>query len=565
MITFERRQRILGLLREQPGTKVKDLAKLLAASESTIRNDLNALAKEGYLTRVRGGAVLHEDRPTRSSAFVARAQVNAAAKYQITRWAADMVQDGDSILLDASTSVFHMVPFLRNHRDLTIVTNGAEVALSLAPNPSHTVILIGGIVRADNASCVGSLGERILEDLHIKTAFVSCSGFSVKAGLTEVDIDDAQIKNKMIRSAERVVALIDSSKFGKTDLAPFASIDQISHVLTDSDLDPRFIKELRQTSTALTVCGEHTVSSFAPLEEDTSHYKIGFANISEDQSPFAVDVRHGLEQAARDLGSVDLIVTDNRLDPDMALRMASRLIEKGVDLVIEYQIDESVGALIASMFHQAGIPVIAVDIPMVGATFFGVDNYRAGHMAGLALGDWLKTNWAGRFDRVIVLEEPKAGLVPASRIRGQLDGLQEAVGEIPPSKIIRLNGGGPTDAYERDMLQTLERLPNENRLAVLSFNDNASIGALSAARRAGREQDTAIVGQGADRRVREEISKGSCIIGATAFWPEKYGEKLLDLALRILKGDSAPPAVYIDHTFIDAENIAEFYPEWARP
>ena len=131
MITFERRQRILNLLREQPGTKVKELAELLAVSESTIRNDLNALAEEGYLTRVRGGAVLHEDRPTRSSAFVARTQVNAAAKYQITRWAADMVQDGDSILLDASTSVFHMVPFLRNHRALTIVTNGVEAALSL--------------------------------------------------------------------------------------------------------------------------------------------------------------------------------------------------------------------------------------------------------------------------------------------------------------------------------------------------------------------------------------------------------------------------------------------------
>jgi ribose transport system substrate-binding protein len=562
VIAFERRQRILDLLRERSGTKVTELAEVLDVSESTIRNDLNALAEEGYLTRVRGGAVLHEDRPTRSSAFLARAQVNADAKYRITHWAADMVKDGDSILLDASTSVFHMVPFLRSHRGLTIVTNGIEVALSLASDPSLTVILIGGVVHSDNASCVGPLGERVLEDLHIKTAFVSCSGFSVEAGLTEVDLDDAQVKSKMIRSAEHVVALIDSSKFGKTDLAPFATIDQVSHILTDSDLDPRFIKQLRQTNVTLTMCGRDTVSSFAPLDEGTNHYKIGFANISEEQSAFATDVRHGLEQAARDIGFVDLVVADNQLDADMALKMASRLVEEGVDLVIEYQIDESVGALIASTFHQADIPVIAVDIPMVGATFFGVDNYRAGHMAGVALGKWLKENWGGCFDRLIVLEEPKAGPLPASRIRGQLDGLHETVGETPPAKIIRLSQGGPTDAYAAEMIHTLDSLPNEHRLAVISFNDNATIGALDAARNAEREQDIVVVGQGADRRVREEIRRpGTRVIGATAFWPEKYGERLVDIALRVLRGERVPPAVYIDHAFIDTENIAEFYAE----
>jgi ribose transport system substrate-binding protein len=97
---------------------------------------------------------------------------------------------------------------------------------------------------------------------------------------------------------------------------------------------------------------------------------------------------------------------------------------------------------------------------------------------------------------------------------------------------------------------------------VVSFNDDAAIGALNAARRAGREQNIVIVGQGADRRVRQELRKpGSRIIGSTAYTPERYGAKLIDLALRILRGEPAPPAEYVDHVFINAENLHLYYPD----
>ena len=238
MTAFERRQRILGLLREQPGIRVPELAKLLEVSQGTIRNDLRALEKAGELTRVRGGAVVRDGRDFISPEFGARAEVNATAKKRIARWAADMVEDGDSVLLDSSSTVFHIAPFLLDRSNLTIITNGIEVAYALAENPTHTIILIGGVLRPDRALTVGYLGEKILENLHIKTAFVSCSGFSVETGLTQVDIQEAQLKSRMIASAERVVALIDSTKFGKVDLTPFAGVNQVSHILTDSDLRP---------------------------------------------------------------------------------------------------------------------------------------------------------------------------------------------------------------------------------------------------------------------------------------------------------------------------------------
>jgi DeoR/GlpR family transcriptional regulator of sugar metabolism len=194
-------------------------------------------------------------------------QVRAAAKARIARRAVEMVKDGDSILLDASTTVFAMVPYLLRLHSLTIVTNGIEVGLALAKNSSHTVILVGGVLRPDGTSVVGHMGARILENLYVKTAFVSCSGFTLQAGLTEADIQEVLLKSKMIGCAERLVALIDSHKFGRVDLTSFASLAQVSHIVTDTDLERAYLDELRASGVTLTICGEDAECASVPRTE----------------------------------------------------------------------------------------------------------------------------------------------------------------------------------------------------------------------------------------------------------------------------------------------------------
>jgi ribose transport system substrate-binding protein len=278
--------------------------------------------------------------------------------------------------------------------------------------------------------------------------------------------------------------------------------------------------------------------------------------------PFPVDVRRGLEQAAQEAGNVDLITADNRLSGEVALRVADYLIAEKADLVIEYQIDEKVGGLLMDKFNQAGIPVVAVDIPMVGATYFGVDHYRAGHMGGVALGEWLAANWDGAFDHLIILEERRPGALPATRIQGQLDGLEGVIGAVPQSQVLHLESGNTTEISEASMLEALERLPDARRLAIISFNDDAAVGAIRAARQLGRESEIVIVGQGADRIARKEIRRpGSRLIGSAAYWPEQYGTRLIDVASKILQGEPVPPAVYSKHIFITRDNIDEYYPD----
>ena len=259
MTTYERRQSLLDLLRKQPGLRVPEIGRALNVSDGTVRNDLNALEVEGRLKRVHGGAVLNEQEQFQNNSFMRRYHQNVAAKLAIAREAALLVEDGNSILLDASSTSYYLARVLAGRNKLRVMTNGFEVARELAQNTSNTVILIGGVVNNDSSSVTGLLSEQIIADMHIEKAFFSCSGFSVERGMTEVHFEEAQLKRKAIESSKEVFALVDSSKFGKEDLTPFARPLQITHMFTDFGISDEWKTRLEWANIPFTMCVEDSV------------------------------------------------------------------------------------------------------------------------------------------------------------------------------------------------------------------------------------------------------------------------------------------------------------------
>lgn len=559
MTTYERQQTILALLAKAISLKVTELASRLGVSEGTIRNDLNRLEHDGLLRRVRGGAILtnRANEPSQIN-LNHRALVNAENKQKIAKRAAELVNDGDVILLDASTTVLYMTKFLQDRRELTVVTNQLELAQIMARVPQTRVILLGGIVDAEGIKVNGTISQDVLKDLHINTAFVSSVGFSFESGLMESEIDEAGFKEQVIKSASKVVAVLDSSKFSKLALKPFAKMSQISHIITDDSIDFEILKRLKEFNLSITICGEHTIQSFLTSDKEISNYKIGFAGLSE-QVPFAVEVRRGLERAAKEYSNIDLVIADNDLSGDKAINIAERFIEQKLDLVIEYQIHEHVGNFLLNRFQENDIPVIAVDIPIVGATYFGVDNYQAGLLAGKALGNWINNNWQGNLDYVLILEERRAGPLPAARIQGQIHGLEQKLGILVDEHKILLDSGNTTTISFEQTLNALNQIASNAKIAVLCFNDDAALGALSAFEKLNRANNAAIVGQGADGLIRRKIKdQVPSIVGSTAFMPDQYGRDILRLALKIINNEAVPPAIYVQHKFIDKNNISEF-------
>ena len=257
MTTFERRQNLLELMRKQPGLSVQEFAELLKVSQGTVRNDLNALAEQRLITRVRGGGTVAPDLEFSStSGFSMRTSMNEAAKRAIGREASRLVLPGDAILLDASTTVYHMAQNLLNHNHLRVVTNGIEVGRLLAKNPTNTVMLVGGMLKAGSQSVLGPWSEHFLKDLCTKTALVSCSGFTPENGMTEVDVFEAQFRIHSIGATTQVVTLIDSSKFGKVDLSTSLRVNQISALYTDEKLDEGWISRLNEMGFNFTICKE---------------------------------------------------------------------------------------------------------------------------------------------------------------------------------------------------------------------------------------------------------------------------------------------------------------------
>jgi len=259
--TYERRQSLLDILRKQPGLRVPELAEALSISEGTVRNDLNALEREGRLTRVHGGAVLSEHNQFQDNSYKLRFQTNAVAKLAIAREATVLVKDGDSVLLDASSTAFYLARNLSERQKLRVMTNGFETARELARNSSNTIILLGGVVNNDSSSVTGLLSEKIIAEMRIEKAFFSCSGFSLERGMTEVHFDEAQLKRKAIESSQQVIALIDSTKFGKEDLTPFARPEKISHLFTDSGITEEWKTRLKQAGIEFTICQEEAAKT----------------------------------------------------------------------------------------------------------------------------------------------------------------------------------------------------------------------------------------------------------------------------------------------------------------
>jgi ribose transport system substrate-binding protein len=204
-------------------------------------------------------------------------------------------------------------------------------------------------------------------------------------------------------------------------------------------------------------------------------------------------------------------------------------------------------------FRQANVPVIAVDIPLPGAIFFGADNYRAGYLAGEGLGRWIRQRWAGRVDLLLCLVDVRAGTTPAARLQGGRDGVESVLGTLPTERVRTLTCPTLMHEAEATLREQLAVLPRESRIAIIAHNDDAALGALAAFENAGRLHQVAAVGQNADRLGRAALQRtGFPFVGSTSYAPEHYGARLIELALKLLRGEPVPPAIYIEHTFVSA-------------
>lgn len=229
-----RRLYLVNRLQQEGQLSVRSCSEALGVSEVTIRSDLAMLEREGLLQRTWGGAMLRPQlRP--EGAFIARLQEHRAEKEQIAVTAASRVYDHDTIFLDASTTAYFIAQQLKNRQHLTVVTNGLYTAQELGPIAGITTIVIGGQVRGDTGSLVGTLSAEMMTKLHVGKGFFSARGLTLAKGLMESTIVEGQLKEMVIKHVDQVVAVLDASKLGTTALTSFCPVNTIGCLITAGD------------------------------------------------------------------------------------------------------------------------------------------------------------------------------------------------------------------------------------------------------------------------------------------------------------------------------------------
>jgi DeoR family transcriptional regulator, fructose operon transcriptional repressor len=240
----QRKQRILHLVSENHSVRVSEICTLLQASEATIRRDLKELHQSGALKRTHGGAVSNQIAAFELSVAEKEDRFKAE-KIAIARMAADLVQQGDTIMLDAGTTTLQIARQIKQRRNISVVANSLNIAWELTDSEID-VTLIGGILRGKALSLVGPLTEQDLSRLHVDKLFLGTNGVDLKSGLTTPNLIEAQTKMAMVEIASEVIVVTDRSKFGRVSFSQFCPLKRVDALITDEQAPTEFLHALEE-------------------------------------------------------------------------------------------------------------------------------------------------------------------------------------------------------------------------------------------------------------------------------------------------------------------------------
>ncbi|WP_327664812.1 MULTISPECIES: DeoR/GlpR family DNA-binding transcription regulator [unclassified Streptomyces] len=243
LLAEQRRALIIDEVRRRGGVRVNELTRKLGVSDMTVRRDLDALARQGVVEKVHGGAVPVVEASTHEPGFEAKSGLELTAKEDIARAAAPLAAPGTAIALSGGTTTFALAQQLLDVSDLTVVTNSVRVADvfhasqrgAASRQGAATVVLTGG-VRTPSDSLVGPVADQAIAALHFDVLFLGVHGISPEAGLSTPNLAEAETNRRLVQSARRVVVVADHTKWGTVGLSSFASLDQVDTLVTDGGL-----------------------------------------------------------------------------------------------------------------------------------------------------------------------------------------------------------------------------------------------------------------------------------------------------------------------------------------
>lgn len=253
MLAIERKNEILARLRSEQRVLVSELAAHYSVTEETIRRDLDKLEREGFATKTYGGAIWGDSTRTDLS-YTVRNKTNVEAKKRIAQLVANIVRDGDHLMLDDSSTSYYIAKELRDKKNITVITNSVEIVMELSDVKDWNILSTGGMLKYESLALVGAQAEQMIRNYHVDRAIFACKGFDMENGATDSSDFHSQVKRAMMASARQKILAVDSSKFNRTSFVRIADVQELDAIITEKDPGEDWRTLLEQKSVDC-ICG----------------------------------------------------------------------------------------------------------------------------------------------------------------------------------------------------------------------------------------------------------------------------------------------------------------------
>lgn len=254
MLAVERRHKIVMQIQEEKKVLVQELSNKFSVTEETIRRDLEKLEEQGILKRTYGGAIVNEgtnvDMP-----LDMREVINKDGKMNIAERVEEEIKDGDTIMLDSSSTAYYVAKCLRkSNKRVTLITNSLKVITDFQDYKNIKLILAGGVFRESSKSFNGKWAEAIIKNYYVNKAIICCKGIDIERGVMDSNEEEAEVKKTMVNSASKVILVVDSIKFDRSSFVNIVGFEDIDYIYTDKDVNDKWKKVLKNNKIELIVC-----------------------------------------------------------------------------------------------------------------------------------------------------------------------------------------------------------------------------------------------------------------------------------------------------------------------
>jgi DeoR/GlpR family transcriptional regulator of sugar metabolism/DNA-binding LacI/PurR family transcriptional regulator len=554
----ERIHELRALMQQKRKARISRLSQTFQVTPTTLRTDLKQLELEGVVRLGHGSAEYTGDTTV---PFLTDSPEPSQAVEMIASRGASHIESGDTVFLDDSSFAREIVQKLQHARDITVVTTSLHVAyvLSKREYPCE-IITLSGALKPGGTALRPLETQPYLQGNRVDKAFLGIGALSPRGYYSlEVPIPEETVRQIVTASDKLFIALLSRSVGSGTGpaaaLALGAIEDQVTEVMVDDALDKARARALIPASVPVALCGRDYVYY---LRRDPGK-KIGFS-VYPGHTDFRQEVSEGLETACKELGNYTLHTWHNTGDYESIISNVDHLLDEQVDLLIDYSSNYEVAVLVAQRAAELSTPLIMVDMAVPNAVYFGANNVLAGQIAGENAAAYICREWKGSVDMILLLEKEISGSVCKQRLLGSIDALRKRV-RFSSKEVKHVDCSRGVDYYAGKLERYLERLGGNDTCLVISFGEDTTVETHDIIARHAEQKPIIMVAQNYGYQLRYLMSSGhSPLVGCVSYAQEQYGERIMELARRLLEGERVEPVNYTEHSWIPNE----FHPYYSR-